>query len=58
MRIGCLEQLNWTRPGSSQQMFVTFPIQGYACAQKQLHFMDQLLDAVQSLDIRCSTCSR
>uniref|UniRef100_A0A8D2DNN7 HAUS augmin like complex subunit 7 n=1 Tax=Sciurus vulgaris TaxID=55149 RepID=A0A8D2DNN7_SCIVU len=32
-------------------------VQGCACAQKQLHFMAQLLDAVQSLNVGCSTCS-
>ncbi|XP_040142797.1 HAUS augmin-like complex subunit 7 isoform X3 [Ictidomys tridecemlineatus] len=32
-------------------------VKGCACAQKQLHFMDQLLNAVQSLNIRCFTCS-
>ncbi|XP_062939490.1 HAUS augmin-like complex subunit 7 isoform X4 [Cynocephalus volans] len=29
---------------------------GRACAQKQLHFMDQLLDAVRSLTIGCANC--
>uniref|UniRef100_A0A8C5UNH5 HAUS augmin like complex subunit 7 n=1 Tax=Microcebus murinus TaxID=30608 RepID=A0A8C5UNH5_MICMU len=33
-------------------------LKGCACAQKQLHFMDQLLDAVQSLTIGYSNCSR
>ncbi|XP_046309266.1 HAUS augmin-like complex subunit 7 isoform X3 [Marmota monax] len=32
-------------------------VKGCACAQKQLHFMDQLLNTVQSLNIRCFTCS-
>ncbi|XP_040483007.1 HAUS augmin-like complex subunit 7 isoform X2 [Ursus maritimus] len=32
-------------------------LKGQACAQKQLHLMDQLLDAVQSLTDACSGCS-
>ncbi|XP_012517508.1 PREDICTED: HAUS augmin-like complex subunit 7 [Propithecus coquereli] len=33
-------------------------LKGCACAQKQLHFMDQLLDTVRSLTIGYSSCSR
>ncbi|XP_039722862.1 HAUS augmin-like complex subunit 7 [Pteropus medius] len=32
-------------------------LKGRACAQKQLHFMDQLLDVVGSLTISYATCS-
>ncbi|XP_066105726.1 HAUS augmin-like complex subunit 7 isoform X1 [Saccopteryx bilineata] len=32
-------------------------LKGQACAQKQLHFMDQLLDTVRSLTIGYSACS-
>ncbi|EAW72873.1 hCG2005011, isoform CRA_e [Homo sapiens] len=32
-------------------------LKGCACAQKQLHFMDQLLDTIRSLTIGCSSCS-
>ncbi|XP_027950183.1 HAUS augmin-like complex subunit 7 isoform X1 [Eumetopias jubatus] len=32
-------------------------LKGRACAQKQLHLMDQLLDAVRSLTIGCCSCS-
>lgn len=32
-------------------------LKGRACAQKQLHFMDQLLETVQSLTIGYSSCS-
>lgn len=37
---------------------MAFLAQGRACAQKQLHFMDQLLDAVGSLTITYASCSR
>ncbi|XP_072869445.1 HAUS augmin-like complex subunit 7 isoform X6 [Chlorocebus sabaeus] len=33
-------------------------LKGCACAQKQLHFMDQLLDAIRNLTVGCSSCSR
>ncbi|XP_032121081.1 HAUS augmin-like complex subunit 7 isoform X2 [Sapajus apella] len=33
------------------------PCQGCACAQKQLHFMDQLLNVIRSLTVGCSSCS-
>ncbi|XP_037677794.1 HAUS augmin-like complex subunit 7 isoform X7 [Choloepus didactylus] len=33
-------------------------LKGCACARKQLHFMDQLLDAIRSLTIGYSSCSR
>ncbi|XP_037677789.1 HAUS augmin-like complex subunit 7 isoform X3 [Choloepus didactylus] len=32
-------------------------LKGCACARKQLHFMDQLLDAIRSLTIGYSSCS-
>uniref|UniRef100_H2PX50 HAUS augmin like complex subunit 7 n=2 Tax=Pongo abelii TaxID=9601 RepID=H2PX50_PONAB len=32
-------------------------LKGCACSQKQLHFMDQLLDVIRSLTIGCSSCS-
>ncbi|XP_021788767.1 HAUS augmin-like complex subunit 7 isoform X3 [Papio anubis] len=32
-------------------------LKGCACAQKQLHFMDQLLDAIRNLTVGCSSCS-
>ncbi|XP_007955392.1 HAUS augmin-like complex subunit 7 [Orycteropus afer afer] len=32
-------------------------VMGRACAQKQLRFMDQMLDAIWSLSISCSACS-
>ncbi|XP_006043762.3 HAUS augmin-like complex subunit 7 isoform X1 [Bubalus bubalis] len=32
-------------------------LKGRACAQKQLHFMDQLLDVVRSLSVGGSSCS-
>ncbi|XP_017372144.1 HAUS augmin-like complex subunit 7 isoform X3 [Cebus imitator] len=32
-------------------------LKGCACAQKQLHFMDQLLNVIQSLTVGCSSCS-
>lgn len=41
-----------------QLVHVAFLVQGRACTQKQLHFMDQLLDAVGSLTISSASCSR
>ncbi|XP_010330065.1 HAUS augmin-like complex subunit 7 isoform X2 [Saimiri boliviensis] len=32
-------------------------LKGCACAQKQLYFMDQLLNVIQSLTVGCSSCS-
>lgn len=37
-----------------QWMHLAFPAQGRACAQKQLYFLDQLLDVIRSLTIGCS----
>uniref|UniRef100_A0A673VM21 HAUS augmin like complex subunit 7 n=1 Tax=Suricata suricatta TaxID=37032 RepID=A0A673VM21_SURSU len=39
------------------QVCAPFPAQGRACAQKQLRFLNQLLDGVQSLSAGCFSCS-
>lgn len=50
-RVGCRAGA----PGMpGQWMHLAFPAQGRACAQKQLYFLDQLLDVIRSLTIGCS----
>ncbi|XP_029785917.1 HAUS augmin-like complex subunit 7 [Suricata suricatta] len=47
----------WEKIGEELVLCAPFPAQGRACAQKQLRFLNQLLDGVQSLSAGCFSCS-